>query len=283
MPPKETLHESTHSTRLLVSIRDREEAMLAIRHDIHWIDVKEPRTGALGRPTLDSAREIYDALANHSFRSVALGELHELLSSERAYGESLSLAELFPVAKVGMSNLKQIAWRPFLQKLYGDLALRNCQLVPVFYADGADHGATDWNELMQFLDDEQPSGENSSHRRLLIDTFSKDGKNLLDHLPLPVLQQCLEDCQQRKTKLVLAGSLRAKQISKLLNLGAEAIGVRGAVCTRKEACKDAFCSRKISHESHTEKHTRMGSLNSEKLKTIASLFEETSPSTPLGC
>lgn len=283
MPPTETLRTSTNATRLLVSIRNREEAELAIRHGVYWIDVKEPRTGALGRPSLDSAMDIYSSLENHACRSVALGELHDLPNNAGATREALRLAELFPVAKVGMSNLSNANWQSSLQKLQNDIELRGCQLVPVFYADGSNNGAPNWKAIIRFLDDQQRTGVTSTPRRLLIDTFVKDGKNLLAHLPIAQIQTCLADCQRRGINLVLAGSLRAEQISLLLSLGAEAIGVRGAVCEPNERSSEAHSSSNHNPSSQNEDQTRTGSLSPEKLRTITRLFEMTSESTPIGC
>ena len=260
---------STKPTRLLVSIRDRQEAELVLQQGVDWIDLKEPKSGALGRPSLSLATSVHSVLSNHQSRSVALGELRQLMDSQAAYEEAIQVAELFPVAKVGMSNVVHENWQSALRKLQADIGCRNCQLVPVMYADGAENAAPNWTSLVQFLDAQQAKDRSLDHR-ILIDTFAKDGRNLLDRLPIDSLRACMDDCRRRSTSLVLAGSLRAEHIQQLLNLGAEAIGVRGAVCEPLEVSPEKCNS---AEDSGTfEEQTRAGKLSSEKLASIVRLF-----------
>jgi hypothetical protein len=66
----------------------------------------------------------------------------------------------------------------------------------------------------------------------LLDTFTKDGRTLLDWLPLERIAQMREQCRRAGLPIALAGSLGAAQIDKLRRLQPDWFAVRGAVCRR---------------------------------------------------
>ena len=49
--------------RLLVSVRNAEEALMAVRGGADIIDVKEPSKGSLGRASVENLQAIADVLA----------------------------------------------------------------------------------------------------------------------------------------------------------------------------------------------------------------------------
>jgi uncharacterized protein (UPF0264 family) len=66
---------------------------------------------------------------------------------------------------------------------------------------------------------------------LMIDTFAKAGKTLLDWLSLEELLSIAYRCNVAGVRLALAGSLAARDIKALRSIPVEWIGVRGAACT----------------------------------------------------
>ncbi|MCA9180122.1 MAG: hypothetical protein KDA51_01680, partial [Planctomycetales bacterium] len=76
-------------------------------------------------------------------------------------------------------------------------------------------------------------------RYLLVDTFTKDGRGLLDWLEVFQLEAIIQHAAQVGRQIVLAGSLSQRDLPKLRNLSVAAIAVRGAVCAngrRSEVC-----------------------------------------------
>ncbi len=61
--------------RLLVSVRNSEEAAVALAAVVDLIDVKEPRSGSLGAATVDVIDGVLRLVNGHRPVSVALGEL----------------------------------------------------------------------------------------------------------------------------------------------------------------------------------------------------------------
>src|SRR5688500_3590527 len=66
---------SLRTTRLLVSVRSAEEALLALAGGADLIDVKEPDRGSLGYADPAVWREVQQAVAFRVPMSAALGEL----------------------------------------------------------------------------------------------------------------------------------------------------------------------------------------------------------------
>jgi hypothetical protein len=97
-------------------------------------------------------------------------------------------------------------------------------LVPVLNADGAG-GIRAIRGRFRAMIDELAAGN-----WLLIDTASKDGRRLTDHLATDQLREMVEGAREAGIRLALAGSLRPEDLPILLQLGADLVGVRGAVC-----------------------------------------------------
>ena len=70
-------------TRLLVSVRDADEAALALTAGVDLIDVKEPRAGSLGAASPAVVRAVLDRVAGRVPVSAALGELSDWSSDDR--------------------------------------------------------------------------------------------------------------------------------------------------------------------------------------------------------
>jgi uncharacterized protein (UPF0264 family) len=65
---------------------------------------------------------------------------------------------------------------------------------------------------------------------LLVDTFQKDGRTLLDWLTLAQLAQLCRHCHCHGLKIALAGSLARDEIVALRGLRPDWFAVRGAAC-----------------------------------------------------
>src|SRR4051794_5815895 len=66
-------------TRLLVSVRNKQEAALALAAGVDLIDIKEPRAGALGAADVRTIEDIVDLVNGRAPLSAALGELTQPL------------------------------------------------------------------------------------------------------------------------------------------------------------------------------------------------------------
>jgi (5-formylfuran-3-yl)methyl phosphate synthase len=229
-----------HLTQFLVSIRDANEAAIAQSAGVDWIDLKEPKSGALGRADVAVAQAVASVLVEHPQRSAALGELSELTDDTVA-----AFAPHFPFLKVGLSNLVKgnafetplnAPWTERFLALVHQLRHQGSDLVPVIYADYEYCRAPAPADVLAIAAQYRP-------QYLLVDTFRKDGRRLLDWLDLNALQRISDAALQFDCRLVLAGSLNPQDIPTLLTLKPQALAVRGAVCSGERT--GTICPAKI--------------------------------------
>jgi uncharacterized protein (UPF0264 family) len=257
------------TTKLLISIRNAEEAVLVRDAGVDWIDLKEPNAGALGRSTLSEARSVGELLSQHPQRSAALGELCDL--DEKI---AFKFAPLFPVLKVGLSRLGFSgcagirsgdsvgkSWQTCFESLASQLKERGSELIPVAYADWSICDAPSVHDVLQVA-----RRVGASHT--LIDTYVKDGRGLLDWLSIDELQHVIGTARACKCGIVLAGSLKLADVPHLLKLQPAALAVRGAVCG--PICQ----SDTASAQSPSRHQPRTKSIDSKKVELWRGLVSQ---------
>jgi len=194
--------------RMLVSVRSVAEAKAAQEGGADLIDIKEPDRGSLGAADIDTIRAILNAVHPDRPVSAALGELAEALD--------ISLDPRLRFVKYGLSNIRDLT--ALDQR-------RDCgvEIVLTIYADH--HAARSLSpELM--IDHAIAAG----YTVVLYDTFCKDGRTLLDHLPVDQLAVQMQRLQTAGIAIALAGSLTMPTIEILTPLRPDWFAVRGAVC-----------------------------------------------------
>jgi len=242
--------------RLLVSVRNAEEALLAIRGGAHIVDVKEPVNGSLGRASLENLAAVAKCLTvsiADSGRagdepvplSIALGEVEEWSSSSPYFGQGGShqsiagahgtsdslceaISQLQPrYLKLGLSNVSgttspagswRNAWIDARCRFEGDH-----EWVAVAYGDHDRASAPAPDEVLD-------AALETNCSVLLIDTFVKDGTSLLDWLDVEQLAALRRKTAAQGLQLALAGKVTLAQLPTLMPLQPDIIAVRGAVC-----------------------------------------------------
>jgi (5-formylfuran-3-yl)methyl phosphate synthase len=207
-------------TGLLVSVRSAVEAEIALAGGADIIDVKEPRRGALGPADPSVWKEILQKVGNKVATSAALGELMGESTIELA-----AQTRGFSFAKVGLSNWRhgaRIKWFKTVQDLPPSVLL-----VPVIYADAK---AAGWKSLFEAVHVAISLASDANSGLILIDTFQKQGRTLLDLVFLPQLQSIIREAAAHRIRIALAGSLDEISILELSPLEPVYIGVRGAAC-----------------------------------------------------
>jgi len=66
---------------------------------------------------------------------------------------------------------------------------------------------------------------------LLIDTLTKDGRNLFDFIDERTLKTLVEEGKELGMSTALSGALRKENLDTLVRINPDIVGVRGAVCT----------------------------------------------------
>jgi uncharacterized protein (UPF0264 family) len=205
-------------TKLLVSVRDEDEAVAALAGGADIIDVKEPARGALGRPedaaVLAVARRVADAQGSGSV-SVALGELVDRPALPPCHG--------LLAVKVALAGCRERRdWQARLAALARTVPAPT-RLAVVAYADADRAAAPPVGPVL--------AAAVELDLWFLVDTWQKDGHGLLDWLPLGgELPRLADRCRDGGLHWGLAGSLTAADVPRLLSLRPNVIAVRGAAC-----------------------------------------------------
>lgn len=205
-------------TRLLVSVRDEEEAHLALAAGVDLIDVKEPSSGSLGAASPHLWRAVTRMCDGACPVSAALGEL---LSDH--VNELAACTQGLSFAKVGLAGCGDVddwveRWRKCLARLPEGVAA-----VAVAYADATIARAPSPEAVLE-------NATSLGCRAFLFDTFRKDGSTLLDHITQERLNRLVTRGQSLGMTVVLGGSLTAAHVPLIFETQADYLAVRGAVC-----------------------------------------------------
>jgi uncharacterized protein (UPF0264 family) len=229
----------TVSPKLLVSVRSRAEAELAIVGGAEILDVKEPSLGSLGMASIEEIHAIATLEAVHSKEiplSVALGEVVDWQVNIAVPGLPANVT----FAKLGLSqcalNPDWIACWQHVRAEFQAQSASDLNWVAVAYADATEAASPAISEVLGAAIETGCSG-------LLIDTWTKDGRVLLDHVNLTELVRIADLCHTSGMFLALAGRLNQGSLPDLSQVPADVIAIRSA------ACKDANRTAEIHSRS----------------------------------
>lgn len=223
---------SRRIARLLISIATESEVVAAIEGGAEILDVKDPGRGSLGLADPRVVRAACTAGVPRAAGRLVSAALGDRLAGSEAAALPDSAAELVregaQVLKVGLagSGTRGAAaalggLRRRLDELVGGLS-HDLRLVAVAFADGAPgEGVT----AHQLPDVALAAGADGA----MLDTLRK-GRSLLDVMGEKALGRWVEQVRMRGLISGLAGSLGLADLPRAVSLGADVIGLRGAVC-----------------------------------------------------
>jgi uncharacterized protein (UPF0264 family) len=201
--------------RMLVSVRDVPEALLAAQHGADFIDLKEPRDGALGGLAIATIATIVRALRAQGDRLPISATIGDLPMSDR----DAILARVDAVAACGVDYVKVGIERTAPARAVLDaLAGTGHAIVPVFIADrGLDVELVAHACALRF-----PA--------MMVDTADKRAGSLFDVLSDAELRRFVNVVRTSGALVGLAGALRHPQLAALHALDPDFAGFRSAVC-----------------------------------------------------
>jgi len=222
--------------RLLVSVRNETEALLAAQGGADFIDLKEPRDGALGGLPVTAILSIVTALRMRAIDlplSATIGDvpMHEI--DRIAAGVDAVAACGVDYVKVGIERLPQAA------AVLDRLAASDRAIVPVFIADrGLDAELVAHACRLNF-----PG--------VMADTADKLRGSLFDCVAMAELQRFVRSVREAGKMVGLAGALRAPHLPMLQRLAPDFAGFRSAVCTGdRSSALDARLVRSLADRLH---------------------------------
>lgn len=201
--------------RLLVSVRTPAEALLAAEGGADFIDLKEPRDGALGGLPVADIRAIVQVLRQ---RGIGL-PISATIGDVGMHEADLIAARVEAVGACGIDYVKVgIEASPEAGAVLDMLARSRRAVVPVFIADaGLDVGL-----IAQACKRGFPA--------LMADTADKRAGSLFACVAMPELQRFVATVRQAGKLVGLAGALRLPDLPTLRQLAPDFAGFRSAVC-----------------------------------------------------
>jgi len=209
------------SPRLLVSVRNLEEARMARVAGSDLIDLKEPHRGSLGMVDESIAAQVAAEMPQSPL-SLALGELTEWNGA----ADIPRIPSAIRFLKLGLSHQAPHAWQPAWKELRDAVdsrADKQFNWIAVIYADSEAARSPAPEEIIEAAGSTDCAG-------VLFDTWCKAAGSLTEHLPIDRLASYIESIHSAGMLTAVAGSVREEHLSELLPLGADIIAVRGAVC-----------------------------------------------------
>lgn len=202
-------------TKMLVSVRDVAEALMAAEGGADFIDLKEPRAGALGGLPPATVAAVVAALRRHGSGLPISATIGDLPMQPLAP----ILARVSAVAACGVDYVKVgIERGPGAAAVLRALAACGHAVVPVFIADrGLDDDAVRLACSLGF-----PG--------LMVDTADKAAGSLFDVMSMAELRAFLQAVRASGAMAGLAGALRLQHLPAVRQLAPDFAGFRSAVC-----------------------------------------------------
>ena len=220
--------------RMLVSVRDVEEALDAAAGGADFIDLKEPRRGALGGLPLATIREVVGVLRLRQPRLPISATIGDLPMSDL----SQILRRVEAVGACGVDYVKVAIERDAGAAAAID-ALAGCvwPVVPVFIADrGIDEGLV-----------ARACSASPGFPAIMVDTAEKQAGSVFDVLSADALQRFIDAVRGANAMVGVAGALRASDLGALAARRPDFAGFRSAVCAGDRASRlDAARVRDLS-------------------------------------
>ncbi|BDA86320.1 hypothetical protein Sa4125_38620 [Aureimonas sp. SA4125] len=198
--------------KLLASVTGPDEAELALEGGADFIDLKDPRQGALGAVSPEILAATIARVAGRRPVSAVAGDLPMQPDAVRSAVAARAAADF---VKIGLFPASRDDRQDVIFALASQAAAT--PLIAVFFADG--------DPDFSLLTDLARAG----FRGAMIDTIGKDGGGLLKHLSLHALAGFVTDCRERGLLCGLAGSLEAPDVPRLGVLKPDYLGFRRAL------------------------------------------------------
>lgn len=218
--------------KILISPVSTEEAVIAWKCGTDIIDIKNINEGSLGASFPWIIRDVIEAIPDKKvIFSATLGDLpHKPGTAALAALGAVSCGVKY--VKAGLHGSKTV--EEGIELMCG--VVRSCKqfdpnvtVVTAGYADYRRFGGLSSQSLVEIA-------ARSKSDMVMVDTFYKDGKSMFDALGDDELAEFVGSAHERGLKVALAGSIRAEHLEQLARIGADVVGVRGAVCSSYDRC-----------------------------------------------
>ena len=205
-------------TGILASINSLDEVPFILNTAVDIIDLKQPELGALGALSTEAVSQIVQSVNNKKPVSATVGDL--------PMQADLVFNAVNEMTKTGVDYIK-IGFFPegnldnTLNKLT-EITEQGFKLIAVLFADTH----PDFNIIKSI--------KKAGFTGVMLDTQDKSKGSLSQVMPLSDIKEFVNTANNLQLLCGLAGSLNQEDIPQLLELNADYLGFRGALCEKND-------------------------------------------------
>ena len=208
---------------LMVSVQNVAEALEAEQGGADVVDVKNLQEALVGSGHPDIVRQVRSQIPVEKHVSVTLGVVPNQPGTVAMAAYAAAALNATSV-KVGFRQADFAMAVEVLRQSRQALEGFNTKLVGSLFADNTLYeGGLDPKLMVQLAKDGECDG-------FLIDTLTKDGRNLFDFMPETELREMVLHGKELGLSTSLSGHLKLQDLDELARINPDIVGVRGAVC-----------------------------------------------------
>lgn len=214
---------------LMVSVQNLHEALEALRGEADIVDVKNLDEALVGSAHPHTVREVLEAVPPGQHGSVTLGVVPDQVGTVAMAVYLAGMMEATSV-KVGFMNTEYNLAVEILLAARDALSGTETKLIGSLFADNPVYNGLDPSLMVKLARDGKCDG-------FLIDTLTKDGRNLFDFMTEGDLRNMVLEGKREGFSTALSGHLRIGNLDELARINPDIVGVRGAVCAEGDRGK----------------------------------------------
>ena len=209
---------------LMVSVQNLPEALEALHGGADIVDVKNLQEALVGSAHPLTVKAVRDAIPTERHASVTLGVVPNQVGTVAMAVYTAGVLNATSV-KVGFMKTE------YAQAVETLLACREAlegfetKLIGSLFADNPLYDGLEADNMVELAGAGRCDG-------WLIDTLTKDGRNLFDFMPESQLREMVLEGKRTGMSTALSGHLRMSDIDELARINPDIVGVRGAVCQK---------------------------------------------------
>ncbi len=207
---------------LMVSVQNLGEALEAERGGADVVDVKNLQEALVGSGHPNLVHQVRSRIQPENHVSVTLGVVPGQPGTVAMAVYAAAKLDATSV-KVGFCNTDYETALETLKQSREALKGSNTKLVGSLFADNPLYGGLDPHHMVRLATESECDG-------WLIDTLTKDGRNLFDFLTEEELRDMVFEGKQLGQSTALSGHLKIDDLDELARINPDIVGVRGAVC-----------------------------------------------------
>lgn len=209
---------------LMVSVQNVEEAREALAGGADIVDVKNLQEALVGSAHPSIVKQVRDAVPSGHHASVTLGVVPNQAGTVAMAVYTAGVLDATSV-KVGFMKSEYKEAVDTLQAARKALEGFRTKLIGSLFADNGLYDGLDPRCMVRLAAEGQCDG-------FLVDTLTKDGRNLFDFLDEAALRDMVFEGKEAGMSTALSGHLRVQDLDELARINPDIVGVRGAVCAK---------------------------------------------------